>query len=443
MAWDFSTETEFQHKLDWIRDFVDNEIIPIELIQGGLNQAQLDQLWAPLKEKVKAQNLWSPHLGPEHGGQGMGQLKLGLIHEILGRSELAPEIFNCQGPDSGNAELLAVGATEAQRERWLYPLMRGEVRSTFSLTEPHIASSDPTAITTRCHQEGDEWVINGHKWYASNASVSDFTVLMAVTDPDAAPHQRASMLVVPRGTAGMKVVRDVGTMSHPMHDTDDQQTSYISDRIGGHSEVLFDNCRVPLDHMIGQPGEGFLLAQKRLGGGRIHHCMRIIGQCHMAFEMMCERAVSRQTKGKALGQLQMVQDSIAESAVEIETARLLTLKAAWTIDTRGGHGSESRTEIAMLKFHVPRILLTIIDRAIQLHGALGYTTDLPLEYMYRSGRALRIADGADEVHKQTVARQLLKSTTAVEGLPSMHIPTRKKDAWKKFGHLVNTIKNKQ
>lgn len=436
MAWDFSTEPEFQRQLDWIKKFVDEQIIPLELIQTGLNQNQLDQLWAPLKQTVKDHNLWSPHLGPEDGGQGMGQLKLGLIHEILGRSELAPEIFNCQGPDSGNAELLAVGATEAQRERWLYPLMRAEVRSTFALTEPHIASSDPTAITTSAVLDGNEWVINGRKWFASNASVSDFTVLMAVTNPDAAAHQRASMIVVPKDTPGMQVVRDVGTMSHPHHEDE----NFLSDRIGGHSEVVFENCRVPLDHMIGEPGEGFLLAQKRLGGGRIHHCMRIIGQCNLAFEMMCERAVSRHTKGKPLGSLQMVQDAIAESAVEIETARLLTLKAAWTMDQRGGHGSQSRMEIAMLKFHVPRILLAVLDRAIQLHGSLGYTTDLPLEYMYRSGRALRIADGADEVHKQTVARQLLKNIEPVDDLPSAHLPTRRKLAWKKFGHLVDGVK---
>lgn len=436
MAWDFSTEADFQKKLDWIREFVDEEIIPLEMIQTGLNQHQLDQLWAPLKQKVKDHQLWAPHLGPEDGGQGMGQLKLGLIHEVLGRSELAPEIFNCQGPDSGNAELLAVGATEAQRERWLYPLMRAEVRSTFSLTERDTASSDPTAITTRAERDDDHWVINGHKWFASNASVSDFTVLMAVTDPSAPPHQRASMIVVPKGTPGMTVVRDVGTMSHPDH----ADENFLSDRIGGHSEVLFENCRVPLDHMIGEPGEGFVLAQKRLGGGRIHHCMRIIGQCHLAFEMMCERAVSRKTKGKRLGDLQMVQDVIAESAVEIEMARLLTLKAAWTMDERGGHGSQSRKEIAMLKFHVPRILLGVLDRAIQLHGSLGYTTDMPLEYMYRAARALRIADGADEVHKQTVARQILKDVTPVEGLPSEHIPTRKKLAWEKFGHLVEAVK---
>ncbi len=436
MAWDFSTEPEFQAKLDWIRTFVDDEIIPIELVQRGLDQQQLDRLWAPLKQQVRDQGLWAPHLGPEHGGQGMGQLKLGLIHEILGRSELAPEIFNCQGPDSGNAELLAVGANEAQRERWLYPLMRAEVRSTFSLTEPHVASSDPTAITTRCERDGDHWVINGRKWFASNASVSDFTLAMVVTDPNAPPHQRASMVVIPKGTPGMQVVRDVGTMSHPEHD----EPGFLFDRIGGHSEVHFDNCRVPLDHMIGEPGEGFLLAQKRLGGGRIHHCMRIIGQCNRAFEMMCERAASRHTKGKRLGDLQMVQDAIAESAVEIECARLLTLKAAWTMDERGGHGSQSRMEIAMLKFHVPRILLGVIDRAIQVHGAMGYTTDLPLESMYRSARALRLADGADEVHKQTVARQILKGVDAVDELPSEHVPTRRAAAWASHGHLVEAVR---
>ena len=436
MAWDFSTEPEFQTQLDWIRDFVDNTIIPLDLLCEGLDQAQLDTLWAPLKEEVKKRGLWAPHLGPEDGGQGMGQLKLAQIHEILGRHSMAPEMFGCQGPDSGNAELLAVGATEEQRKRCLEPLMRGDLRSSFSMTEPFTASSDPTEMTTRAIRDGDEWVIDGHKWFASNASVADFTLLFCITDPDAAPHQRASMIVVPKDTPGMTVVRDVGSMSHPHI----SEPGTLYDRIGGHSEVVYENCRVPLDHMIGEPGEGFLLSQKRLGGGRIHHAMRCIGQGQYAFEMMCERAASRQTKGRALGKMQMVQDMIAESYTQLETARLVVMRAAWAMDQGGDHGSSARTEISMIKYYVPKLTLEIIDRAIQIHGALGYTTDMPLEQMYRQGRALRIADGADEVHKQAMARQLLKNVEPVEGWPSEHLPTRRAEAEKRFGAQIAAVR---
>ncbi len=439
MAWDFSTDPEFESTLAWIRDFVDHTIIPLDLLCDGLNQKQLDALWAPLKAQVKAKKLWAPHLGPEDGGQGMGQIKLALIHEILGRHSLAPEIFGCQGPDSGNAELLAVGANAAQRKRWLEPLMRGEIRSTFSMTEPFTASSDPTEMTTRATRaldgKGDGWIINGHKWFASNASVSDFTLLFAVTDPSAPPHQRASIFVVERGTPGMTVVRDVGSMAHPHA----SEPGHLYDRVGGHSEVVYENCRVPNENLIGEPGEGFVLSQKRLGGGRIHHAMRCIGQAQRAFEMMVERAASRKTKGKPLGQQQMVQDMIAESYADLEAMRLLVLKAAWTMDERGDHGSSSRGEIALIKFAVPRITLEIIDRAIQIHGALGYTTDMPLEEMYRTGRALRIADGADEVHKQTLARQLLKNAKPVESWPSEHVPTRRAEARRRFGAQIEAV----
>ena len=400
MAWDFSTEPEFQTQLDWIRDFVDNTIIPLDLLCEGLDQAQLDTLWAPLKEEVKKRGLWAPHLGPEDGGQGMGQLKLAQIHEILGRHSMAPEMFGCQGPDSGNAELLAVGATEEQRKRWLEPLMRGDVRSSFSMTEPFTASSDPTEMTTRAIRDGDEWVIDGHKWFASNASVADFTLLFCITDPDAAPHQRASMIVVPKDTPGMTVVRDVGSMSHPHI----SEPGTLYDRVGGHSEVVYENCRVPLDHMIGEPGEGFLLSQKRLGGGRIHHAMRCIGQGQYAFEMMCERAASRQTKGRALGKMQMVQDMIAESYTQLETARLVVMRAAWAMDQGGDHGSSARTEISMIKYYVPKLTLEIIDRAIQIHGATGISQWSPLASMYADLRHLRFADGPDEVHHMVVGR---------------------------------------
>lgn len=430
MAWDFSAEPEFQKKLDWMRNFVDEEIIPLELISGDLNQAQLDELLAPFKQKVKEAELWAAHLGPEHGGQGMGQLRLALMHEILGRSTLAPEVFGNQAPDSGNAELLAAGADETQRERWLYPLMRGEMRSCFALTEAETAGSDPTGIRTRCRKDGDHWALDGEKWFASNAGVADFLIVMAVTDPEAPPHERAAMLVVPRGTPGLEIVRDVGTMSHPQH-----ALGAVMDRIGGHAQIRLKNCRVPLDHMIGAPGEGFVLAQKRLGGGRIHHAMRMIGQCRRAFDMMCERSVSRVSHGKRLADMQMVQDMIAESFAEMTAARLMTLHAAWHLDQ--ADVGQARLHIAMVKYKVPQALLGILDRAIQLHGSLGYSTDMPLEEMYRLARALRIADGADELHKQTMARQLLREIQAVEGWPSEHIPSAKAEAEKKFGHLLD------
>lgn len=435
MSWDFSTPADFQAELDWMLEFVSDTLIPLELLYNGLNQHQLDALWAPLKQQVKDRGLWAAHLEPEHGGQGFGQVRLALMHEILGRTELAPEIFGCQGPDSGNAELLAVGATQAQRERWLYPLMAGTVRSTFALTEPDTSGSDPTGIRTRCERDGEHWCINGHKWFSSNASVSDFTLLMAVTDPQAPPHRRASMIVVPKDTPGMLVVRDVGTMHHPTQLDDGS----LMDRIGGHSEVIFENCRVPLDHMIGEPGDGFVLAQKRLGGGRIHHSMRMIGQCNRAFEMLLERAASRYTRGRPLAKQQMVQASIAESYAQIAMARLLVLKSAWTMDSKGPFSKAARLDIAAAKFSVPNILLDVIDRAIQLHGALGYSTDMPLEAMYRSARALRIADGADEVHKQSVARLLLDDVDAVDGHPSEHIPTRKAYAKTHFQHLIDGV----
>ncbi|HUH36741.1 MAG TPA: acyl-CoA dehydrogenase family protein [Spongiibacteraceae bacterium] len=436
MAWDFATDPALQGRLDWIRRFVDDEIMPLELVGEGLSQTQLDALWAPLKQKVRDAGLWAAHLPPEHGGQGMGQLALALIHEILGRSTLAPEIFGCQAPDSGNAELLAVGASPAQAARWLHPLLAGELRSSFALTEPHDSGSDPTGIQTRCEREGDEWVINGHKWFASNASVADFLIVMAVTDPAAPPHKRAAMVVVPKNTPGMRLLQDRPTMSHPEPVADD----FLMDRIGGHTEVRFDNCRVPLDHMIGEPGDGFVLAQKRLGGGRIHHAMRMIGQCNYAFEMMAERAVSRHTRGKPLASQQYIQEMIAESHVEIEMLRLLVLKAAWTMDRLGPSSREARTGIAMAKLQAPRVMLKVIDRAIQVHGALGYTADMPLEHMYRQGRALRLADGADEVHKPAISRMVLEGMQAVVGWPSAYLPERRRQAWDRYGAWVKQVK---
>ena len=414
MAWDFSTEPEFQAQLDWMREFVKNEIEPIELFFDDMTAGNWRKLTDPLKEQVKQRGLWACHLDPELGGQGYGQVKLALMHEILGRSGPAPNIFGNQAPDSGNSELIAIGATPEQRVKWLEPLLRGELTSSFSMTEPHYSGSDPTMIKTYAVRDGDEYVINGHKWFASNAAVADFILMMVVTNPDNPPHKAASMIIIPRGTPGLNIARNVYNMHHPY-------PGHF--RAGGHAEIFLENCRVPVANRIGGEGDGFVLAQKRLNGGRIHHAMRWVGQCNRAFEMMCERAVSRSTKGQLLGQKQMIQEMIADSAVEIRALRLLALHSAWVWDSEGA--SKARMEIAQLKFWGAKVLQEVVDRAIQVHGALGWTTDLPLAKMFVLARQMRIADGADEVHKAFVAERSMKAFAPVEGWPSEHIPTRR------------------
>jgi acyl-CoA dehydrogenase len=423
MAWDFSTEPEFEEKLEWMRTFVREEIYPLETID--LDEATFRRLTDPLKEEVKKRGLWAAHLDPELGGQGFGQVKLGLMHEILGSSIFAPTIFGNQAPDSGNAELIALGATDDQKERWLWPLLQGKLRSAFSMTEPETAGSDPTLLKTRAIRDGDEWVINGHKWFTSNGSSADFLVLMAITNPDVHPYQGASMIIVPVDTPGVDIVRDVPTMGEP--DTE-------FGRYGNHSEIYYRDVRVPYENLIGNEGDGFVLAQKRLGPGRIHHCMRWLGQSKRAFDMLCERALSRYAFGSTLAEKQTVQNWIADSAAEMQAARLMTLYAAWKMDQQGS--SAARVEIAMIKYFGAQVLYNVIDRAIQIHGALGYSTDLPLEAMYRHARAARLYDGADEVHRVTVARQLLKNYEPHD-LPSEHIPTRREAAQKKFAALLD------
>lgn len=430
MAWDFHTDPEFQVELDWIRDVVVEQIEPLDLVKPMMSREAWARATAPIKQEVKDRGLWAAHLDPELGGQGLGQVKLALMHEILGRSGSAPALFGNQAPDSGNSELLAIGATEEQKERWLWPLLAGDLTSSFSLTEPHTAGSDPTGIATTAVLDGDEWVIDGHKWYASNASVADFVLVMVVTDPDAGPHRRASMILVEQGTPGMHIVRDVGTMDHPTPGHDDQH-------LGGHAEIVFDGCRVPKGNLIGQPGEGFLLAQKRLSGGRIHHAMRWVGTCHRAFDIMCERAVSREVGGRPLADKQFVQDFVASSRTEIDAFRLLTLHAAWHWDTYGG--SASRVQIAQIKWWGAQVLYDVIDRAIQVCGALGYSTDLPLERMYRVARNFRLSDGADEVHKSFIARKTLKNYTPVTGYPTEHVPTRQAEAKARFAEYLDLV----
>lgn len=423
MSWNFSTEPEFEAKLAWMRDFVRDEILPLEV--ADLPEAAYKEHTDGLKQQVKDQGLWAAHLEPELGGGGFGQLKLGLMHEILGQSVLAPPIFGNNAPDSGNAELLALGGDDYQKKTWMEPLLAGELRSCFSMTEPG-AGADPTQLTTRAVREGDEYVINGHKWFSSNGSHADFFIVMVVTDPDAEPHRRASMILVDRDTPGVNILRDIPVMGH---------SASAGDK--GHAEILYENVRVPAANLVGAEGDGFMLAQQRLGPGRIHHAMRWLGQGRRAFDIMCERVVSREVSGGLLKDKQMIQDMVATSKAELEAARLLTLQAAWKMDEGGTKAA--LTDIAMIKFWGAQVLFNVIDRAIQVHGALGITGDLPLEQMYRDARAAKIYDGPDEVHKVTVSRRVLRDYEPHE-VPSQHIPTRREAAQKKFAqYLAATV----
>ena len=429
MAWDFSTEPGFQRELDWMRDLVREEIWPIETVFDELGQEGFDRAIAPLRERVRERGLWAAHLPPELGGQGFGQVKLGLMHEILGTSVYAPSAFGNQAPDSGNSEILAMAGSPDQKEQYLHPLLAGDLRSAFSMTEPHTAGADPTLLETSAVLEGDEWVVNGRKWFSSNASVADFLIVMVVTDPQARPHQRASMLIVPAETPGVRILRDIPTMEHP-------QEHY--GRVGGHSEIVYEDVRVPKVNLLGARGEGFLIAQQRLGPGRIHHCMRWLGVSRRAFDMLCERAQSRFAHGSLLAEKQTIQNWIADSAAQMQAARLMTLHAAWRMDAEGA--SAARMDISLIKFFGAGVMHDVVDRALQIHGSLGYSTDLPLEAMYRFARGARLYDGPDEVHRQTVARQILRGYAAPEdGTPSEHIPTRREEARAKFAGLLEAV----
>ncbi len=426
MAWDFSTDPDFEQQLEWMREFVRAEIWPLEAIWEELSPEALARAMQPLQEQVKARGLWASHLPPELGGQGMGQVRLGLMHEILGSSPIAPLAFGNAAPDSGNSEILALAGSDEQKERWLMPLLEGDLRSAFSMTEPDTPGSDPTQLRTSARREGDEWVLDGRKWFTSNGSIADFLICMAVTNPDARASQRASMFIVPVDTPGLRILRDVPTMEHPGA----RFGSY-----GGHAEVLYEGVRLPAQSLLGSEGEGFILAQHRLVPGRIHHCMRWLGVGRRAFDMMCERATYRHAHGSVLADKQTVQNWIADSAAEMQAARLMTLHAAWTMDTQGA--SAARTQVAMIKFFGARVLHDVIDRAVQLHGALGYSTDLPLEQMYRFARAARIYDGPDEVHRQSVARHLLRSYgPPADGVPSEYLPRRREQARERFAELL-------
>jgi acyl-CoA dehydrogenase len=429
VAWDFSTEPEFQDKLDWMRSLVQEEIWPLETVLDELGSEGLLRAIAPLQEQVKQAGLWAAHLDPELGGQGFGQVKLGLMHEILGTTPIAPLAFGNAAPDSGNSEILALVGTPEQKDRYLHPLLAGDLRSAFSMTEPETAGSDPTLLRTTAVRDGDEWVINGHKWFSTNGSIADFLIVMAVTDPDARSHQRASMFIVDADTPGVEIIRDVATMEHPWESFG---------RYGNHAEIRYEDVRVPAGALLGARGAGFLIAQQRLYPGRIHHCMRWLGVAHRAFDMLCERSLYRYAHGSVLAEKETVQNWIADSAAQMQAARLMTLQAAWKMDTEGV--AAARKEIALIKFFGAQVLHDVVDRALQAHGSLGYSTDLPLEAMYRFARAARFYDGPDEVHRASVARQVLRGYEApADGVPSEYIPVRREDARRRFASLLESV----
>lgn len=386
--YDFSPTPEQEAVLARTRRIMEEHIYPAEAEldeETGLPPARM----RALQQTVKDAGLWAAHLPQEAGGLGMGMLTLGLMNELLGRSLIAPRAFGTSAPDTGNQEILWVAGTPEQKERYLAPCVAADMYSAFSMTEPEFSGSDPVAMGTTATLDGDEWVINGHKWFATGASQADFIIVMVVTDPDAPPHQRASMLIVDKGTPGLHVVRDVPVMG----------VHFI-----GHAELRFEDCRVPKSNLLGPRGEGFRLAQVRLGPGRITHCMRWIGVMNRSFELMLAHSQRRQTRGRKLADFETIQTYIADSYADIQASRLLTLHAAWKMD----RDEDARKEISLIKFFGANALQRVIDRAIQVHGALGFSKDTPLEGFYREARAARIYDGVDEVHRVVVARRLLR-----------------------------------
>jgi acyl-CoA dehydrogenase len=375
-----------------VRSFMEEHVYPNEQAFAR-EDAAADALIAELQQEARTAGLWAPHLPPEAGGSGSGFLEYAYLNEEIGRSMYAQLIFGCQAPDAGNGEILHMFGTDQQKKQFLEPLVSGATRSFFGMTEPEVSGSDPTGLRSRAVRDGDDWVINAHKWFSSGADGAGFGIVMVVTDPDAEPHRRASMILVPTDTPGYELVRKIPVMGHEGRGW------------GTHCETQFTDVRVPVENVLGEPGDGFRIAQKRLGPGRIHHVMRWLGQMQRAFDLMCSYSLERKTFGEALADKQTIQNWIAESAAEIQACRLLTMQAAQRIDD----GDEARVEVSALKFYAAKILNDVIDRALQVHGGLGMTEDTPLASMWRQARAGRIYDGPDEVHKMVVARRILRS----------------------------------
>jgi acyl-CoA dehydrogenase len=405
LAWDFSTDPEFQEQLDWVEQFCREEVEPLELVfpyAVRMRDPKMRALVDPLRDQVKARGLWAIFLDEELGGPGFGQLKLALLNEIIGRYGSAPAIFGCQAPDTGNMEMLAAYGTDEQKERWLTPLMNQEIWSAYSMTEPQ-GGSDPSLFVTHAVRDGEQWVINGEKWFTSAGRYADILFVMCTN----------GMFVVPRDTPGVEIM--------------DQPRS--------HDHIIYNEVRVPLDHLLGPEDGAKVLAQRRLGGGRIHHAMRAIAQCKRAFDMMCERALSRESHGKIIAEHQMVQSAVADSYAEINMLRLLVLWTAWTIDNSSTQ--EARTQIAACKYTAAKVLKDVAYRAIHIFGSLGVTDLTPLQAMWAGSPAMSVMDGVDEVHKVTVARNVLKGYQPHDGFwPTDYFPAKRAEARKKFGDAM-------
>jgi acyl-CoA dehydrogenase len=406
MAWDFSTEPEFQRKLDWVDQFCREKVEPLEYIFPYAVRSPDPVVKAyvrELQQEVKDQGLWAIFLDKELGGPGYGQLKLGLLNEVIGRYSSAPQMFGAAAPDTGNMEMLAAYGTEEQKKRWLVPMINQEMFSAYSMTEPQ-GGSDPNLFKTRAERDGDEWVINGEKWFTSAGRVADLLFVMCVN----------GMFVVPRRTPGVEM------MPEPRN----------------HNHVIYRNVRVPLDHLLGPKDGAKALAQRRLGGGRIHHAMRTVAQCKLAFDMMCERALSRESHGKVIADHQMVQEKIAESYASIRMLRLFVLETAWKIDNSSTQ--EARTEIAAVKFTMARVLREVSFNALHILGSLGTTDLTPIQAMYAAAPTMGIADGVDEVHIATVARRVLGNYKPHEGYwPTEYYPAKREAAWAKMQPILD------
>ncbi|MBW1684527.1 MAG: acyl-CoA dehydrogenase family protein [Deltaproteobacteria bacterium] len=392
---DFEPSDKVKLLSEQLERFMKEYVYPAEPIAQQQMQ-EGDVIEPPVLKEIRAKakeiGLWNLFLPDDEYGAGLNNLEYAPLCEIMGRSPMASRAFNCNAPDTGNMEILAEFGTPEQKKQWLEPLLEGEIRSCFSMTEPEVSGADPTGLRTLAERDGDEWVINGHKWFTSGAVGAKFAIVMAVTDPKAPVHLRASQIIVPTDAPGFDLIRRVPVMGHAGG--------------AGHCEIRYDNCRVPASNLLGPEHGGFVIAQARLGPGRIHHCMRTIGTAERAFEIMCRYANDRVAFGGPLGEKQFVQEWVATSRMEIDQARLLTLYAAWKMDTYGK--KVARQEISMIKVVAPNMMLKVVDRAMQCLGALGVSDDTPLGAMWREGRGLRMADGPDEVHKMVVARRELR-----------------------------------
>jgi len=425
VAWDFETDPDFQQELDWIDEFVREEIEPLDYVVRNpykIADPLRKELIPPLQQKVKERGLWACHLGPELGGQGYGQVKLALMNEILGRAHCAPIIFGAQAPDTGNSEILAHYGTDEQKKQYLEPLLNNEITSAFSMTEPH-GGADPKVFVTKAERDGDDWVINGAKWFSSGAKQAAFLIVMAVTNPENPPYQQQSMFIVPKDTPGVEIIRNVGLGHEPAGE-------------GAHAYIKYTDVRVPADALLGPEGGAFVVAQTRLGGGRIHHAMRTVGLVKRSLDMMCERALSRETQGEQLSRKQLVQEMIADSWLDLETYKLLVMRTAWRIDKYQDY-RKVRADISAVKAMMPRVLRDVASRALQVHGSLGVSNEMPFIAYIAQSFHMGLADGPTEVHKITLARQVLRGYEPTADLfPTRHVPKLRAAALEKYADVI-------